>query len=133
MESRLLRYAVTGGSAAIVDVGGFALLAALRMPVVLAATCSFLAATVVNFLLSSRWVFYKRATVRRYGSFLSGSLFSLLVNVTVTSICDVYLEAPRGVSKIVAVGVTFLFSYWINARLVFGSTSDVNPPSLSDR
>ena len=133
MRSRLLRYAVTGGSAAIIDVGGFALLAAQRMPVIPAATCSFLAATVVNFLLSSRWVFHKRATVKRYGSFLSGSLFSLLLNVTTTSICDVYFKVPRGVSKIVAVGVTFLFSYWINARLVFGSSSDIKPPSLPDR
>lgn len=121
LENRIARYALTGGAAAVVDVGGFALLAASGVQVVPAATCSFLAATVVNFLLTSRWVFSQRATVRRYALFLPGTLLSLVVNVTITSICAIELGLPRGISKVVAVGMTFLLSYWINARFVFGN------------
>jgi putative flippase GtrA len=121
-ENRLARYALTGGSAAIIDVGGFSLLASSGVQIVPAATCSFLAATVVNFLLTSRWVFGQQATVKRYALFLPGTLFSLLVNVAITSVCAIELGFPRGISKVVAVGLTFLLSHWINARFVFGNS-----------
>lgn len=113
----------------MVDVGGFTLLASAGAPLVPAAIISFLAATVVNFLLSSRWVFYVRVSVARYALFFSGTLFSLLVNVTVTSICVICLGLPRGISKLVAVGTTFLVSYWINARLIFGKKTAAPPAS----
>jgi putative flippase GtrA len=129
-DARLFRYAFTGGVAAVVDVGGFALLVLLRVPIIPAATCSFLAATALNFLLSSHWVFGQRPTLKRYIIFLSGSLFSLIVNVGVTSIFVVYIGIPNTLSKTLAVGATFFLSYWVNARLVFRNSSAVHarPP-----
>lgn len=115
----LARYTLTGGAAAVVDIGGFACLSLTTMPAILAATCSFLAATIVNFVLTSRFVFQARVTVTRYFSFLAGSLFSLLVNVSLTSAGVPLLSVTRTEAKTVAVGITFLLSFWINTRFVF--------------
>lgn len=131
-NNRLVRYAFAGGSAAVVDVGGFAFLASVGVPIVPAAISSFLAATVVNFLLSSQWVFDARVSVGRYALFFLGTLASLLVNVTVTSIGVICLGLPRGFSKMGAVATTFLMSYWINARLVFGKGTTARSPSQSE-
>ena len=51
-NGQLIRYAAAAGCAAVVDVGGFTLLTELHTPTVLAAACSFLTATIVNFLLA---------------------------------------------------------------------------------
>ncbi len=80
---RLLGYASTGGTAAIVDIGGFRLLSTVGTHVIIAATCSFCVAAVVNFLLTSRWVFHVRATGRGFFLFLMGATAGLLVNVAV--------------------------------------------------
>jgi putative flippase GtrA len=115
----IVRYAITGGVAAVIDVGGFACLSLTAMPVISAATCSFLTATVVNYILTSTFVFRTRVTFKRYFRFLAGSLFSLLVNVILTSFGAIILSLPRIESKAVAVGITFVLSYRINSRLVF--------------
>ena len=48
---KLARYLFTGGAAAVVDIGGFAALSSVHMPLILAAVCSFGVATTVNFFL----------------------------------------------------------------------------------
>ena len=131
INNRLTRYALAGSSAAVVDVGGFGLLVTAGVQIVPAAICSFLAATVVNFFASSLWVFNARVSAGRYVLFFSGTLFSLLVNVTVTSACVIRLGLPLGVSKLMAVGATFLVSYWINAHLVFGKEAAAHASSQS--
>ena len=118
-------YLLTGGAAASVDIGGFALLSSVQMPVVPAAACSFWVATLVNFMLSSRWVFRATANRQRYVLFLIGALIGLLINVAITSVCVIFLNLPRVTAKTIAIGITFLVNFWINARFVFredGST-----------
>jgi putative flippase GtrA len=125
----LARYAVTGGVAAVVDIGGFACLSAASMPTVLAATCSFLAATVVNYLLTAWFVFSVTVSVRRYVTFLAGSLFALLINVSLTSTGVILLSVPRTMAKTIAIGVTFFVNFWVNARLIFNHpTPPATPP-----
>jgi putative flippase GtrA len=110
---------LTGGAAAVVDIGGFAFLSALHVPVVLAAACSFFMATVVNFFLSARWVFGAPANLRGYMLFLSGAMFGALVNVMLTTVGVASLDLPKIVAKTVAVAVTFIVNFWINALVVF--------------
>lgn len=116
---RLLQYLITGGTAAAIDIGGFALLSHARVPLVLAAACSFGAATVVNFLLTARWVFCVRPTRQRYVVFLIGAAVGLLVNVAVTYVGVTYMGLQRPPAKAVAISTTFLLNFWINARIVF--------------
>ena len=114
---KLIRYLFTGGTAAIVDIGGFRLLSFLRTPIVAAAACSFCMAMVVNFLLTSRWVFRVKATGEVFAFFLMGAFLGLLVNVAVTSVGVIYLDLPRTVAKSIAIGTTFLLNFWINTRV----------------
>lgn len=118
------RYLLTGGAAAVIDVGGFALISAIHIPVVMAAACSFLMATVVNFFLTARWVFRASATLHRYVLFLSGAMFGALINVTLTTVGATSLGLPRIGSKMIAVALTFLVNFWINARVVFCNTTE---------
>jgi putative flippase GtrA len=120
----LERYLLTAGTAAIVDIGGFDFLSYVRISVVLAAACSFLVSTVVNFVLTSRWVFRTTPTSQRYITFLLGACSGLLVNVAVTSLCMIYLHLPRTSAKSAAIGTTFLLNFWINAHVVFRDRSD---------
>jgi putative flippase GtrA len=116
---QLSRYLLTGGAAAVVDIGGFAFLSAIHVPVILAAACSFLMATVVNFFLSARWVFGGPTNLQTYVLFVSGAMFGAFVNVTLTTVSITNLDLPRVVAKTAAVAMTFMFNFWINALVVF--------------
>lgn len=120
---QLSRYLLTGGAAAVIDIGGFALVSALHIPVVIAAAFSFLLATVVNFFLTARWVFRAPASLHGYVLFLSGAIFGALINVTLTTVGASFLDLPRIGSKMIAVAVTFLVNFWINAQVVFRNTA----------
>jgi putative flippase GtrA len=120
---KLLRYLFTGGTAAIVDLEVFRLLCLTRAPIVLAAACSFCAAAVVNFLLSSRWVFDTRATRQAFALFFAGAIVGLLVNVTVTAVCAIHFNLPPSLAKVLGIAAAFLLNFWINMRLVFRKTT----------
>jgi len=118
---RLMRYLLTGGTAAVVDLGGFGLLRWLQMAVIPAATCSFLAATVVNFLLTARFVFRMDATWSRYASFLAGTLGGLTANVSVTAICMGRLTLPWAAAKAVGIAAAVFLNFWIHSNYVFAT------------
>jgi putative flippase GtrA len=118
-SGRLARYFFTGGAAAVVDIGGFGLLSSLRIPIVIAAGSSFLLAAIVNFLLTSRWVFRTEARFRDFFIFLMGTILGLMLNVTLTAAGVIYLTLPRTAAKTIAIGATFLLNFWVNARVVF--------------
>ena len=55
--SQVVRYGLTGGAAAVVDLGLFSALCPAVLPVAPAATVSFLCAAVVNYVLTAKFVF----------------------------------------------------------------------------
>jgi putative flippase GtrA len=119
LDTRLFRYFLTAGAAAIVDVGGFALLCLTPLPMVASATTSFCVAAVANYLLSSRFAFQAVPTLRGFGVFLLAAVGGLLVNVSVTLLGAKYLALAPVAAKIVGVGTAFLVNFWINLRVVF--------------
>ena len=119
LHTKLFRYFLTAGSAAVVDVGGFAVLCALHVPIAPAAVASFCAATVVNYLLTSRYVFHQVATMRGFGVFLIAAVGGLAVNVSVTLVGSLYLGIAPVLAKVVGVGTAFLVNFWLNLRIVF--------------
>jgi putative flippase GtrA len=116
---RLMRYALTGGTAAVVDLGGFVLLQAAGLALAPAAGASFLLAAGVNFVLTARFVFGAAPTGRRWLGFLLGALAGLAVNMSVTVLAAALLGLPGWAAKTVGIGVAFGFNYLVNARLVF--------------
>jgi putative flippase GtrA len=116
---KLLRYFCTAGAAAVVDVGGFAVLCLTPLPLAVSAVISFCLATVVNYLLTSRYVFNQLPTLRGYRLFFVAAVGGLLVNVSVTTVGSLYLGVAPVLAKVVGVGTAFLVNFWLNLRVVF--------------
>ena len=113
------RYLVTGGIAAIVDIGGFALGLRAGLSIVVAAMISFLVAALVNYLLSSRYVFKQDRTRRGYLLFLAAASLGFLLNVSLTVFfCNMLLGSPI-VAKTMAIAIAFVFNFTVNKFIVF--------------
>ncbi len=119
LHHKLARYFLTAGAAAIVDVGGFAILCSLRLPIAASALASFCLATIVNYLLTSRFVFNRIATIRGFGVFFIAAVGGLTVNVSVTLIGNMYLGVAPVLAKVIGVGTAFFVNFWLNLRVVF--------------
>ncbi len=130
--NKLLGYFLTAGTAAVVDVGGFALLHHIGVPVAIGAVVSFCLAAGVNYLLTSRYVFGRPASLRGFGLFFVAALGGLLVNVSVTLLGSRYLGIAPELAKIAGVGCAFLCNFWINLRVVFRDSPDAPVPTTSD-
>ena len=113
---KLFRFFLTAGTAAVVDVGGFAGLCFLRVPIAVAAVGSFGLAAVVNYLLSARFAFGRAAT-------LLAAVGGLIVNVSVTLLASSYLGIAPVLAKILGVGTAFLVNFWLNNHIVFHKRS----------
>jgi putative flippase GtrA len=115
---QLARYFLTGGAAAIVDLGGFVLFVSGGMAVAQAAVLSFLAALIVNYFLSSRFAFGRNVNVHTFLLFVGFASAGLLINVGVTVAAFAVLGiAP--LSKAIGIGLAFLFNFAVNAFIVF--------------
>jgi len=119
LDNKLVRYFLTAGTAAVVDVGGFALLRSIATPILIAAVTSFCVATIANYLLSSRYAFNQMPSLRGYGLFFVAAVGGLVVNVSVTLAGSLYLSLAPVLAKIVGVGTAFLVNFWLNLRVVF--------------
>ncbi|PZX18783.1 putative flippase GtrA [Palleronia aestuarii] len=117
--AKLRRYAVTGGLAAVVDLGAFAVLAAWGAAVPIAAVLSFLIANVANYLLSARFAFASRPSWRTYPLFLAAAGIGLCVNVAVTTIAASGMGVPLIAAKIAGIGVAFAVNFTLAYVVVF--------------
>lgn len=116
---QLVRYGGTGGLAAVVDLSGFAVLAQTGIGIGIAAALSFLLATVVNYLLTARFVFAQAATARGYMRFLLAALTGFIINVGITVFVLQLLGLSPIVSKALGISVAFFANFAINALFVF--------------
>jgi len=117
--SRLLQYAVTGGIAAVVDAGGFVLLVNAKLSIVVAGCLSFCMAALVNYNLTSQFVFNREATLRGFAPFLAAALIGLTVNIGVTSIGVFVVGLPPLAAKLMGIAIAFFVNFLINLRFVF--------------
>ncbi len=119
---QLIRYSATGGLAAAVDLCGFVLLERAGLGVGQAAALSFLVATIVNYLLTARFVFAQTPTTRGYGRFLLAALTGFGVNVGVTVLVLRLFCLPPVLSKAIGIGMAFFINFTLNALFVFRET-----------
>ena len=108
MQSRIVKYAGTAGVAAIVDVGLFWGLSELAMSSSIAAVASFLIASVVNYVLTARYVFHAPIGLVNYGLFLSGASLGFAINVGVTLYFSNVVGLLAPLSKLAGIGLAFL-------------------------
>jgi putative flippase GtrA len=116
---KLLQYGVTGGIAAVVDAGGFVLLVNARLNIVVASCLSFCIAALVNYSLTSRFVFNREATLRGLAAFTAAALVGLMVNIGVTLLAIFTVGLPPLAAKLAGIGTAFIVNFVINLRVVF--------------
>jgi len=116
---RLLQYAVTGGIAAVVDAGGFVLLVDAKLSIVVAGCLSFCIAALVNYNLTSQFVFNRAPTLRGFAPFMAAALIGLTVNIGITSMGVFVLGLPPLAAKLTGIAVAFIINFLINLRIVF--------------
>lgn len=119
IRSTFIRYLVTGGLAAIIDVSVFSYLNSLQFTVLAAATIGFIVACLFNYISTSIFVFaanWRSAT--RALSFLAAALVGLSINVSITSCLAAYGIWPV-LAKIVGIGIAFIANFSMNSLIVF--------------
>lgn len=124
MLRKLAQYVLTAGVAAVVDIGGFALLISAGALLVPAAIASFLTANVVNYVLTASYVFGVTPTLRRYPVFLAAAGVGFVVNVGVTALAAHFLDLAPVAAKTTGVCVAFFANFALNALFVFPARSD---------
>jgi putative flippase GtrA len=125
-EARLLgRYFVVGGAAACVDIGLFLLFAkGLGLPYLRVAAATFLVATLVNYLLSVRFVFRSGQRFRRRWEIALVYLVSgvgLALNQAILFVCVEMFHLGLVLAKLTATGTVFFWNYLARRFFVFGS------------
>lgn len=113
-------YALAAGLAAVVDIGGFHLLEPRLGHVLAAAALSFAVAAVVNYGLSSVWV-YRRdwRSPRRAALFLVFACVGLSLNAGVTWVLAGALAVHPTLAKAGGVATAFGVNFLVNTHLVF--------------
>jgi putative flippase GtrA len=118
-QAKLIRYGFTGGIAALVDLGGFMALLSMGLLLPVAASLSFLAASVVNYMLSVHFVFSARMTIRAYLRFLMFASLGLVINVTVTIVADDAVGLSPVLAKSAGILIAFSVNFLLNLKFVF--------------
>jgi putative flippase GtrA len=119
------RYFVVGGVAAAVDIGVFLAFAKyLGLPYLRVAAASFLLATLVNYILSVRFVFVSGQRFRRRWEValvfaVSGA--GLAWNALILWACVELAHLDLLPAKLVATGVVFFWNYFARRMFVFGA------------
>lgn len=120
---KIVRYFFAGGAAALVDWSVFWILVrGLDVQYLVAAVISFIIATLVNYLLSVRFVFQSGVRYsRRHETALVYlvSAIGLGTNVLVLQVLVSSFAVPLLPAKIAATGVVFLWNYFARAAFIF--------------
>jgi putative flippase GtrA len=120
---QLVRYALTGGLASIVNIGVYWVLAARGMDPNLAWTAGFVAAVLVGYVVHSRWSFRghgRRDNLARTGGrFVVVSLVSFGLNQLWVWLLVRQLELPLWAPYPLVLGLTPLVVFALNRRWVF--------------
>lgn len=120
LARQALGYLMVGGLAAVVDIGLFHLLVSRTEGVLLPAVASFMVAAVVNYSLSSLWVYRRQwRSMRRAATFLLFALVGLCINAGATWWLVHSLPIPATLAKVGGVGIAFVANFLMNTFFVF--------------
>jgi putative flippase GtrA len=121
----LARYFVVGGVAACVDIGLFMAFArGMGLPYLPVSVASFVLATLVNYLLSIRFVFVSGQRFRRRWEtalVFAVSAMGLVINSAILWLCVERAHATLLLAKLVATGTVFFWNYLARRFFVFGA------------
>lgn len=123
MLARMARYFVVGGLSAVVDISFFFVFAKLLgFNYLLVATIGFFIATLVNYVLSVRFVFTSGIRFSRHNEIMLVYLVSaigLAVNLLVLYLAISVAGLELMLSKVIATGTVFLWNFLSRHYFIF--------------
>ena len=119
MIGRFVRYFATAGFAALVDLAGFWLLLRYSGLIAVSAMASWFIAAVVNYALTSRFVFKRDLKWHDCFRFFAGALFGFSVNIGVTLACSFGLGLYPPLAKVTGIAIAFGVNFAVNVLWVF--------------
>ena len=118
--AKFVRYVAVGGSAAVVDIGLFHLLAPHSADVWAPAIVSFLVAATYNYLVLAKFVYAARPlSARRVGAFFLGASLGLVVNAVATYALHHVAGVSPTWAKTGGVALAFAANFAMNTFIVF--------------
>ena len=128
---QFLLYLVVGGLSSCVDVGGFWLLVTMSVPLLAASVMSFIAATMLNYILSYQVAFVRglHTPSSELVRFWLVSLFGLAMNTLIVWLVVGVLGATPVAGKLIALPIVLGWNF-IGRRL-FVFHRDLPPPALA--
>ena len=123
-DVRFLRYVAASVGALAVDFGGFLALMQAGMAATPASSLGYVAGILAHWLLSSRTVFADsvaergRGRTRQKALFVGSALVGLAVTTAIVASGEIAGVDAR-LSKLAAVVVSFLVTYWLRKSVVF--------------
>ena len=124
IAGQLVRYALTGGLASIVNIGVYWVLAGNGLDPNLAWTVGFMAAVLVGYVVHSRWSFRGHGSrdnlARTGGRFFAVALVSFALNQLWVWLLVRHFGLPWWAPYPLVLGVTPLIVFSLNRRWVFG-------------
>jgi putative flippase GtrA len=125
---QLFRYIWVGGLAFLVDYGSlYVLTEYLGVDYLVSAALAFILGLVVNYLLSTLWVFPESRLSNKMAEFTifaSIGLVGLLLNEVIMYLCCEVLDFHYMISKLCSTGVVFFWNFFGRKLILFTKTKN---------
>lgn len=119
---QLLKYSVVGGIAFFIDFGTLYFFVLIGINYLISAAIAFLAGLIVNYLLSTKWVFdSRRIANKKYEFIIFGiiGVIGLLLNEVVIYVATEILYMNLLFSKIAATVIVFIWNFAARKKILF--------------
>ena len=131
--NRIARYFAVGGVAAAVDISFFFVFAkVLQFNYLAVAATGFVIATLVNYVVSIRWVFESDIRFRKSQELALvylASAIGLALHLGVLFVAVQGLALELMLSKVIATGSVFLWNFGIRNHFIFSAAKRTKPRS----
>lgn len=125
---RIIKFIVSGGSAAAIEYGAFVALTFLLLPVVAANVLSFICGLIVSFTLNKAWVFSSKGKGgRQFALYLGLALTNMLLSSILIFLLVEQLHILSYIAKIIVMGMVAIWNYGLFSRIIFKSGVKSDP------
>jgi putative flippase GtrA len=118
--TRLAKYTVSGGAAAVAHLLVFQVASGLGMWPLVASALGFCVAIAVNYLLQYHWTFsYLGSHATAFRRYISVTLLSFAVNLAAFKLLSDHVAVSPLVAQAIAIVLVFAFNFSLNASYSF--------------
>jgi putative flippase GtrA len=123
---KVLKFLLSGGTAAAVEYAVFLTLHKVGMWLLLANALSFMCGLVVSFTLNKHWVFsHKGAATRQFIMYLTLALANLCISSGLIYLLVHSVELPAQLAKLCVMALVACWNYVIFRNIIFKKTGNL--------